>query len=172
MVALGLAVSALACPAPSGAVTHPETTRMERPGTPAERVRLRVLDKVEARKLTMTVPVGIRVPLPDALHSVRVTGYTEDFRLDRMPPGSEPSAAATEGGKPAAEAAKPVPRSEGQTNAAVRLQVLREGEPIAESWVFARAPHLFQPSNMRYTFALLGAGAPPAEDAEESKKRP
>ena len=172
MVALGLVVVALACPAASGAVTHPETTRMERPGNPAEWVQLRVLDKVEARKVTMTLPVGTTVPLPDALHSVRVTGYTEDFSLDRMPPGPDPVPEGADGETPNGKPVKPVPREDGQTNAAVRLQVLRDGEPIAESWVFARAPHLFQPSNMRYTFALLEVEAQAAAGSEKRKKRP
>ncbi|MEF8792144.1 hypothetical protein [Thiohalorhabdus sp.] len=104
----------------------------------------------------MAVPTGVTVALPDAVHSIRVTRYTEDFSLDRMPPGENET--------PDAE---PVPREPGKTNPAVRLKLFRQGEPVAETWVFARLPSLFQPPNMRYSFALIGA-----EGFEEDSKRP
>jgi hypothetical protein len=172
LVAAALLLAAV--PMPAAAASHPETTRMERPGTPVERVRLRVLDKVEARRVEMTVPLGTVVPLPDALHSVRVTRYTGDFRLDRMPAATGPAPTASADGEAAAptpriegETAEPVPREKGAGNPAALLQILREGETVAESWVFARAPYLFQPPNLRYTFALLGAGG-----SAESTPRP
>ncbi|MFB6357681.1 MAG: hypothetical protein ABEJ96_01360 [Thiohalorhabdaceae bacterium] len=150
--------STLVAAAPTGAsaVSHPETTAIERPESRVDRVRLRVLDKVEARKVEMTVPTGVTVPLPDAVHSVRVTRYTEDFSLDRM---------SSDGSK--TPDAEPVPRESDETNPAVRLKVFRQGEPVAETWVFARLPSLFQPPNMRYNFALLGA-----EGTEEGSRRP
>jgi hypothetical protein len=170
-VAAALALAS-AAPLPAMAVTHPESTRMDRPATAAERVRIRVLDKVEARRVVMAVPLGTTVPLPDAVHSLRVTRYTEDFRLDRMPVDPATTSGDDTDNTAKAEGTAPIPRQRGGSNPAARLQILREGEPVSESWVFARAPYLFQPPNMRYTFALLGAGASQAKGSEERKQRP
>ncbi len=123
--------------------------------------------------MVMTLPLGVTVPLPDVLHSIRVTRYTADFALAKPPrrdpgesgetesPQGDPtesapakSAAGPEAGE---EAVEPVPRENRQANPAAHIVLFREGEPVGKSWIFQRAPYLFQPSNMRYTFALLGA---------------
>ena len=167
-----VAVVASAAPLPAAAATHPESTRMDRPASSVDRVRIRVLDKVEAHRVVMAVPLGTTVPLPDAVHSLRITRYTEDFRLDRMPVGQAAEIGPDNGKADTGEASEPVARERGEANPAARLQILREGEPVAESWVFARAPYLFQPPNMRYTFALLGAHGPQTKGSGDRNKRP
>jgi len=182
-----LAAVAVAAPVPAAAASHPESTTLERPATRVDRVRIRVLDKVEAHPVVMTVPLGVTVPLPDTVHSIRVSRFTRDFTLDRMPPAGPTASGETaedegpeptrpESGGEAESAGKPqvppVPRADGEGNPAAFLEVLRDGEPVAESWVFARAPYLFQPPNMRYTFALLGAAPPAGKASGESKRRP
>ena len=172
LIAVLTILAGLAAPVGAATPTHPEGTVRQQESTPADRVRIRVIDKVENRRVVMALPLGVTVPLPGRVYSIRATHYTEDFVLAAPPdtggpdskvPGGAIRPAEVEGGAagPAPEQGEdtdPVPRDNREAkNPAVRIVLLREGERVGATWIFQRAPYLFQPSNMRYTFALLGA---------------
>ncbi|MFA9461780.1 hypothetical protein [Thiohalorhabdus methylotrophus] len=169
---------ALAAPAHVLAAVHPEGTRAQQEAGPAELVRIQVLDKVEGKRRTMTLPLAVTIPLPDTVHSIRVTRFTEDFALAE-PPRTEPAQGPRQNGEapgqsdpeaiPIADDSplvpqdwgpskkpEPVPRAAGEENPAALLKLYRGNQLVGSSWIFQKAPHLFQPSNMRYTFQLLG----------------
>ncbi|MFP4615895.1 MAG: hypothetical protein ACLFRB_08450 [Thiohalorhabdus sp.] len=152
---------ALAWPVALPAAEHPEGSRIEQETTPVELVRLQVVDKVEGKRWTMPLPEGLTTSLPDAVHRVRVTGYTEALTLEE-PPGSTGDERDAEEGE---ESPEPVPRAEGEDNPAVFLQLFRGDELVGESWILSQTSYLFQPSNMRYTFRLLGVEEAPEEES-------
>ncbi|KPV41734.1 hypothetical protein AN478_01305 [Thiohalorhabdus denitrificans] len=143
---------ALAWPAAVPAAEHPEGTRIEQETAPVDLVRLQVVDKVEGRRWTMPIPEGLTTSLPDAIHRVRITGYTEALTLEEPPRSAEDEGDAEAG----EERPDPVSRADGEDNPAVFLQLFRGEELVGESWILQRTSYLFQPSNMRYTFRLLG----------------
>ena len=131
--------------------THPEGTTVAHPAAAdVDRVRIAVLDKVEGRRVIIPFPVGVRIPLPDGLHSLVVERFAADFALTRRPGQKEEGS--TEEDPP--EAGIPEPQGD---NPAALVHLSRDGQPVASSWIFGKAPYLFQPSNMRYNFELLGA---------------
>ncbi|HKJ88023.1 MAG TPA: hypothetical protein VKA48_05900 [Gammaproteobacteria bacterium] len=159
---------------------HPEGTRAEQPASTVDLVRIQVLDKIAGRRRTMSLPLGKTIPLPDAVHRIRAVRYTPDFALANPPhegsgtpsgktaakdpgdsPEKSPSGSAQDSGNPGTKAkAKPpkaVPRKDGEGNPAVLLKLYRDDQVVGETWLFLHATYLFQPSNMRYTFRLLGA---------------
>ena len=160
---LAVALFAGSWSATAPAATHPEGTTVTHEATPVDRVRIAVLDKVEGQRVIMPFPVGERIPLPDGRHSLVVQRYASNFSLLRRPQAEQ--TATPDQPEPADQS---VGRKPEGANPAARIRLLRNGRPVAESWIFSQAPYLFQPSNMRYNFELLGAEPQKTEQSARS----
>ena len=160
---LAVALLAGSWSATAPAATHPEGTTVTHEATPVDRVRIAVLDKVEGQRVIMPFPVGKRIPLPDGRHSLVVQRYSGNFSLHQRSQTEQPAESAQ---KPATD--QPVGRKPEGSNPAARIRLLRNDRPVAESWIFSQAPYLFQPSNMRYNFELLGAEPQKTEQSARS----
>jgi hypothetical protein len=146
-----VALAVVSWPLAAPAATHPEGTTVAHPATEADFLRIAILDKVEARRVTLAFPVGRRIPLPDGVHSLKVRRFSADFSLARGPGEAPPDKGDGE----------PVGDKPDEGNPAALVELFREGQSVGSSWIFAKAPHLFQPSNMRYNFELVGSVTAP-----------